>query len=57
MEEIGAIIGLLGLIGILVILGIGAFNISIVLGWMYIFGVMIFIGGTMAGWDDKPWWY
>ena len=56
MEEIGAIIGLLGLIGILV-LGIGAFNISVVLGWIYIFGVMIFIGGTMAGWDDEPWWY
>ena len=57
MEEIGAIIGLLGLIGILIILGIGAFNISVVLGWMYVFGVMIFIGGTMAGWDDKPWYY
>lgn len=57
MEEIGTIIAMLGLIGILIILGIGAFNIGIVLGWMYIFGVMIFIGGTMAGWDDEPWWY
>ena len=57
MEEIGAIIAMLGLIGILIILGIGAFNIGIVLGWMYIFVVMIFIGGTMADWDNEPWWY
>ena len=57
MEEIGAIIAVLGLIGILVMLGIGAFHISVVLGLMYIFGIMIAIGGTMAGWDNKPWWY
>lgn len=57
MEEIGAIIAVLGLIGILVMLGIGAFRISVVLGLMYVFGIMIAIGGSMAGWDDKPWWY
>ena len=57
MEEIGAIIAVLGLIGILVMIGIGAFRISVVLGLMYIFVIMIAIGGSMAGWDDKPWWY
>ena len=57
MEEIGAIIAVLGLIGILVMLCIGAFHISVVLGLMYVFGIMIAIGGSMAGWDDKPWWY
>lgn len=57
MEEIGAIIAVLGLIGILVMLGIGAFHISVVLGLMYVFVIMIAIGGSMAGWDDKPWWY
>lgn len=57
MKKIGAMIAILGLIGILVILGIGAFRISIVLGLTYIFGIMILIGGTMAGWDDETWWY
>lgn len=57
MEEIGAIIAVLGLIGILVMLGIGTFHISVVLGLMYIFVIMIAIGGSMAGWNDKPWWY
>lgn len=57
MEEIGEIIAVLGLIGISVMLGIGAFHISVVLGLMYIFVIMIAIGGSMAGWDDKPWWY
>lgn len=56
-EKIGLIIGTLGLIGILVMLGIGAFRIGVALGWMYIFIIMFAIGGSMAGWDDKPWWY
>ena len=57
MEEIGEIIAVLGLIGISVMLGIGAFHISVVFGLMYVFVIMIAIGGSMAGWDDKPWWY
>lgn len=57
MEEIGAIIAILGLIGIIVILGIGIFHTSVVGGLVYIFAIMIVIGGLMAGWDDKPWWY
>lgn len=57
MEKIiGTIICGIGIIGILTILVIGAFQISCVLGLITIFVIMFLLGGMLAGFDDDSWY-